>query len=74
MHDIRLVSPLEITNAFVPSLIELVTTLPKSLFTISATSTAVTMLRLIVAFMTSSPILLSLRAQARRNPSRAFCQ
>jgi len=64
MHDILLLIPLSPTtvSSSVPTVIDLVTRSPMSRLTSLATSAAVTMLRLPVAFITSSPVVLSLKS------------
>ena len=64
MHDILLLIPLPPTtvSSSVPTVIDLVTRSPMSRLTSLATSAAVTMLRLPVGFITSSPVVLSLKS------------
>jgi hypothetical protein len=64
MHDILLLIPLPPTtvSSSVPTVIDLVTRSPMSRLTSLATSAAVTMLRLPVAFITSSLVVLSLKS------------
>lgn len=63
MHDILLLIPLPPTtvSSSVPTVIDLVTRSPMSRLTSLATSAAVTMLRLPVAFTTGSLVVLSLK-------------
>ena len=65
MHDILLLIPLPpttVVSSYVPTVIDLVTRSSMSRLTSLATSAAVTMLRLPVAFITSSLVVLSLKS------------